>query len=261
MNDAAPIAAASRRPGLCARARPRRGRQGRRAAGQSRHPRRRRRRVGAPLSQGIPLRSARDREPGPGVAARAQRRHPAHPPAPQGARLRQDLEPGQERIPAQDHHPLAGREARRRAGAARAAAPGRLGDALRQSLDRVAARRSGGARLRPHPGDPALSAVLRRHYGDGGRRSVSRAQDHAVPAGAADRRALLRRPRPISTRWRPSTSAALAQLDFKPDVILASFHGIPKAVCRQGRSLLRALPARPCGCCARSSPSTRANSC
>ena len=260
MNEAAPIAAAVSRPGLCARARPRRGRQGRRAAGQSRHPRRRRRRVGAPLSQGIPLRSARDREPGPGVAARAQRRHPAHPPAPQGARLRQDLEPGQERIPAQDHHPRAGREARRRAGAARAAAPGRLGDALRQSLDRVAARRSGGARLRPHPGRPALSAILRRHDRDGGRRGVSRAQDHALPAGAADRRALLRRPRLYRRAGvvdECGDRAARFQARPHPGVLPRHTEGL----CRQGRSLLRAMPRDHAAAAREARPRRDANSC
>ena len=38
-----------------------------------------------------------------------------------------------------------------------------------------------------------------------------------------------------------STSAELAAARFKPDVILASFHGMPQAYRRQGRSLLRPL--------------------
>ena len=55
-------------------------------------------------------------------------------PQEEGPRLREDLEPGQERVAAQDHHALAGRQARQcrwnRSGRAR---EGRLGDALRQS--------------------------------------------------------------------------------------------------------------------------------
>ena len=57
---------------------------------------------------------------------------------------------------------------------------------------------------------------------------------HALPAGAADRAALLRRPRLYRRRWPPSTEAEIARLDFKPDVILASFHGIPKAYVDKG---------------------------
>ena len=59
----------------------------RRAAGQSRHPRHRRYQGRAGLSEGIPVRSQGDRKPGLAVEAGAQRRHPAHPPPPQGARL------------------------------------------------------------------------------------------------------------------------------------------------------------------------------
>ena len=120
----------------CALPRARRAGRDRRAAGQSRHARRGRRAGGAALSQGIPVRPAGDREPGARLAARAQRHHPADPAAHQSQGLPQDLERRAQRIPAQDHHPRAGREARRRARAARPAHRGRLGDALRQSVDR-----------------------------------------------------------------------------------------------------------------------------
>ena len=97
---------------------------------------------------------------------------------------------------AQDHHALAGREARRRAG--RRAHRGRLGHALRQSEhgqpDRAAAARG----LRPHPARAALSAVRRGHDGHGLRRGLPRA--HARCAGS--RRCGWRRP----TTTIPSTS-------------------------------------------------------
>ena len=79
---------------------------------------------------------------GAGLAAPAQRHHPADAAAAQGARLRQDLEQRARRIAAQDHHARAGGEARLHARAGRRAHHGRLGDALRQSVDRVAARRA-----------------------------------------------------------------------------------------------------------------------
>ncbi len=55
-------------------------------------------------------------------------------PAPQGARLPEDLEHREERIPAQDHYARAVRQARRIDRRPRPCR-GRLGDALRQSVD------------------------------------------------------------------------------------------------------------------------------
>ena len=49
---------------------------------------------------------------------------------------------GAQRIPAQDHHARPGRKARQHARALGRSRRGRLGDALRQSLDRVAARKA-----------------------------------------------------------------------------------------------------------------------
>ena len=57
---------------------------------------------------------------------------------------------------------------------------------------------------------------------------------HALPAGAADRRRPITTTPPISTALASTTNAAIARLDFKPDVILASFHGIPKAYVDKG---------------------------
>ncbi len=70
-------------------------------------------------------------------------------------------------------------------------ARGRLGDALRQSVDRFAARRACAGRLRPHSGRAALSAVRRRDHGDGGRQGVRRAGHDACATGGAHRGALV----------------------------------------------------------------------
>ena len=81
------------------------------------------------------------------LEAPPQRRHPADPVAAQSARLQANLEQRQERIAVQDHHAVAGRKARRHPGTARQARHRRLGDALRQSVDRLAARSTDRARL------------------------------------------------------------------------------------------------------------------
>jgi ferrochelatase len=98
------------------------------------------------------------------------------------------------------------------------------------------------ARLRAHPRRPALSAVLAPRPRDGGRRGVSRARSHALPAGAAHRAARTTATPPISRRWRRSTGAEIARLDFKPDVILPSFPRRAKAYVDKGRSLLHPVP-------------------
>ena len=113
--------------------------------------------------------------------------------AAQGARLSEDLEPREERVAAQDHHPLASREARRHSRAARQARDRRLGDALCQSFDCFAARSARRARLRPHPGHAALSAICRGHHRDGLRRSVPLFAAAAPAAGDTHHAGLLRR--------------------------------------------------------------------
>ena len=65
------------------------------------------------------------------VEVRPQRHHPADPLAAQSARLRKNLEQGEKRVAAQDHHARAGGEAFRHPRTARQACPRQLGDALR----------------------------------------------------------------------------------------------------------------------------------
>ena len=172
-------------------------------------PRRRRCGVGAALSQGIPLRSARDREPGRHLAARAQRRHPADPAAAQGARLRQDSELREKRIPAEDHHPLASGKARPDARTRWCRTSWSTGRCATASLDRIAARRPRRARLRAHPRHPALSAILRGDDRDGGRRRCSWcSKPCASSRRCASRRRTTTTP-PISRRWRPRSMRRL----------------------------------------------------
>ena len=172
----------------------------------------------------------------------------------------EDLESREERIPAQDHHPLAGGKARPHARSAGAEPHGRLGDALRQSLDRVAARRSRGARLRAHPRHPALSAILRGDDSDGGRRGVSRARS----ACASSRRCASRRPTtttpPISRRWRPRPAPR------SRGSISSRTSSSPRSTACPRPMSTRAIPItpsawRPCGCCAPRSSSTRPSWC
>ena len=96
-------------------------------------------------------------------------------------------------------------------------------------------------RLRAHPGDAALSAIFGRHHGDRLRRGVPRARADAPAAGAADRRALLRRSGLYrgarASRPRPS----LPRLPFEPEVILASFHGMPQDYIAKGDPYYRPL--------------------
>ena len=158
------------------------------------------------------------------------------PAAAQGARLRKDLEQRAERISAQDHHPVAGGKAWHDARAAGPAYRGRMGDAVRQSVDasRLAEL---SRRLRPHPGHAALSAICAATTA-----TVCDEVFRALMRMRGSRRCALRRPttttRSISRRWRPRSRAELP----------GSFHArrhprlVPRdaeGLCRQGRSLLR----------------------
>ena len=185
-----------------------------------------------------------------------------HPPAAQGARLRQDLEPGQERIPAQDHHPLAGREARRRAGAA--AAPRLLVDwAMRYGNPSIASRLADlvAQRLRAHSRRPALSAVLRRDHGDGGRRGLSRAR---APCGSS-RRCGSRAPyyddpvyiEALASSTSGGDRAARFQARCHPRVVPRHTEGL----CRQGRSLLHAMRRDHAAAARRARPRRSRNCC
>ena len=88
--------------------------------------------------------------------------------------------------------------------------------------------------LRPHPAGAALSAVRRGDDGDGLRPGVPRAHEDALAAGGARRAALSRRSRSTSTRWPTRCGATSAKLDFEPEVIIATFHGMPQKYLEAG---------------------------
>ena len=142
----------------------------------------------------------------------------------------------EKRIAAQDHHALAGRKTRRHSRAARQACRGRLGDALCQSFDCLAARSADRARLRSHPGHAALSAICGADHGDGVRRSLPLPDAAAPAAGAADhagllRRSLLHRSAVVLAQGGAQGAALCARRDRR----LLSRHAA--RLCAQGRSL------------------------
>ena len=137
-------------------------------------------------------------------------------PAPQGARLPEDLEHREERIPAQDDHARAGRKACRGDRRSRACR-GRLGDALRQSVDPLAYRCPDRARLRPVAGRAALSAIFRGDLGDRLRRSVSRSGRHARAADAAGDARLITTILIISRRSRSRSMRIWRACRFSPN--------------------------------------------
>ncbi len=128
-------------------------------------------------------------------------------------------------------------------------------DALRQPGHRRAARRAAGAGLHAHPGGAALSAILRRR-----RRRPWWTRCSAIwGKSAGSRRCGRCRPimtiRPISTRSPRSLRASLAALDFEPEALIASFHGMPRRTlelgdpyhchCRKTARLLAEALGRP----------------
>ena len=161
-----------------------------------------------------------------------------------------------ERIAAQDHHARAGGEARR-ARSSRSAAiswsTGRCATATRRSRrgsrrwSRKAASASWWcrsirniARRPPRPSATRSSACSRSMRDQPAVRIAPPYYDDPVYIEALA----------------SSIEDELSRLGFQPEVILASFHGIPKDYRRQGRSLLRASASRRCGCCASGSSST-----
>ena len=166
---------------------------GRRVARQSRYAGRDRRQIGAPLLEGVPARQTSHRGRYDYVEICPQRHHPAAAAWTQRPRLRKNMEPRQERIAAEDDHPLTGREADGGAHAARQARGGRLGDALRQPVDPFAPLGAHRPRVRAYPGGSAVSAICRRDQRNRLRPSLSRAHDDALAAGGAYRPALFRR--------------------------------------------------------------------
>ena len=117
---------------------------------------------------------------------------------------------------------------------------GRCATATRRSRE----RHPGAARpgLRPHPAGAALSAICRRDLGDRLRPGLPRPDGHALAAGRARRAALSRRPGLYRGARGDSMRTELAKLDFEPEVILVSFHGVPQELPAQGRPL--SLPVR-----------------
>ena len=125
------------------------------------------------------------------MVAGPQPDHPDGAAAPQGARLRQDLEPRARRIAAEDHHARAGREARRDARAGRMR--GITVDwAMRYGNPSIASRldalqRAGCERILIVPLYPQY---CRRDHRDRRRQGVRRAEDDALAAGGAHRAAV-----------------------------------------------------------------------
>ncbi len=131
----------------------------------------------------------------------------------------------------------------------------RLGDALRQPVDRIAARRARRARLRAPAGAAALSAIFRCDHRERRRRGVPRADAHAQAAGGADRGTLLRR----SDLYRSAGVVDQGRArQASPSSRRSSSR--PITACRRTTSA-RAIPtsgiaSRPRGCCARRSATT-----
>ena len=215
--------------------------------------------LGAALSAGVPQRQPRDREPGPGLEVRAQRHHPDHAAARAKAATTRRSGTG------------SGTNCRSRPSRARrppSCAPrstridrrhrGRLGDALRQSVARLADRGAGQGRLRAHPAGAALSAIRRGDHRDGVRRGVRDAGEAARPAGAARRAAVLRRSglhRGAGGFDRGRAEDAAVHAGGHPGVVPRH----PEILRRRRRSLSAANAWRRRGCCASGSGSTSAS--
>ena len=192
----------------------------------------------------------RDREPGPDLEVRAQRHHPAAPAARQRPRLRENLESRAQRIAAEDHHPRAGRRssARRSTRSIRAIMVDWAMRYGNPSLD-IAHRGAGQGRLRAHPAAAALSAICRGDHRDRLRRGLRDADRRCATSRRCASCRRITTIRSISRRWRPRSRPSCKRLPFKPELILASFHGIPKSYVDEGDPYPR-IARRPCGCCA-----------
>ena len=134
-----------------------------------------------------------------------------------------------------------------------------LGDALRPSVDRLAARRAGGQGLRAHPAGAALSAILRGDDRDRVRRGFSGPHENALAAGAARGAALFRRSglyRCGGEHAGNRAHATAVPARRHPGLLPRRPEGVPRS---------RAIPIiatapRPRGCCASGSNSTTGNS-
>ena len=110
-----------------------------------------------------------------------------------------------------------------------------MGHALRQSVDRQrASSRLTASGLRPHRHAAALPAIFGDHDGDRQRQVLPRADEDAQDADGAQRAALLRRARLHRGAGQSRSSKHLAGLDFQPETVVASYHGIPRAYFERG---------------------------
>ena len=176
----------------------------------------------------------------------------------QRPRLRENLEPRAKRIAAQDHHPRAGREARATLDAVDPAHHGRLGDALRQSVDRVALEalaKAGCERILVLPLYPQYSAATTATVCDEVFRALMRMRDQpalrVAPPYYDD---------PVYIEALASSIEAelqTAAVQARDDPRLVPRH--PEILRRRGRSLSAAIAPRRRGCCASGCSSTRAS--
>ena len=169
-------------------------------------------RVGAPLSQGVPLRSAGDRDDRAWSGSRSSTASSCRIRPRRKARDYADLGPGTERIPAARPSPARRPRSRRRA-SPRAAAV--VDWAMRYGKPSIASRIDElGRRLRPHPRRPALSAICAATTA-----TVKDEAFEALKGCAGSRRSGRRRPitttPPISTRWRHHERRDRAEARFQ----------------------------------------------
>ena len=193
--------------------------------------------VDAALPQGIPVRPPGDRDAAPVVVAGAQPRSSCRR-GPKRKGRDYDTIWNNER----DEGPLK-TITRSAGGAARGPSQGRA-PATRVSVDwamrygnpAIARAPAGAARrgLRPHPARAALSAIRGRDLGDRLRPRLPRPHGHALAADGPRLAALSRRSG-LYRRARVVDEARRSrELPFEPEVILVSFHGVPKEYLLKG---------------------------
>ena len=119
----------------------------------------------------------------------------------------------------------------------------RLGHALCQSVDRRAGsptcRQQGCDRILLVPLYPQYAAATTATACDAG---LPRADAHALAAGRARGAALLRRSRLHRCAGGLDRAATSPTLDFEPEALIASFHGMPQRYLESGRSLPLPVP-------------------
>ena len=132
----------------------------------------------------------------------------------------------------------------------------RLRHALRQPLDALGDRAAAGAGLRADRVLPALSAVLGADHRHRQRPGVPGADGAALAAGDPHGARPTTTTRSTSRRWRSRSRRPTPASPRRPDLLVTSYHGMPRALPARGRPLPLPLPqddaaaARP----ARASP-------